>query len=572
MSRRHVAKARSSQLVSTYGVGSIFPAVDDSVMIVGLDHWPHASDHELVDEVRLARALGVNGFHAPPRGRTKYGDVPVVRFPDYYFCPNCRRLGVRREFCRDDENKCPGPDCGVSIVPSRFIAACARGHVEDFPYFAWVHRGNEYPSEGQHRMHLRSLGRSSALGDLVVHCSCGVAPRSLAGIFSTGALKGISSCRGRRPWLPDAEPEECAEFLRTLQRGSSNVWFPVVRSALSIPPWTEEAARVVARHQPQLKEMDPDQREDWIKAFVNKHVTEQALVAAIRARYAAAESAPDSDTAIRDEEYAALVEGKEEASHGQQFVCLTRPYRDDLGPSGLSTVAEVSRLREVRALQGFSRLRPWAPGDDERFLAPLAHERTGWLPAVETLGEGVFVRFDPAVVQAWERTPFATTRAEAVEAARASTDNGIGARLTVTPRVLLLHTFAHALLDELSLDAGYPAASLRERVYDQGNQCGVLIYTASGDSAGSLGGLSAQSTAGRFEQVVQSMLARARWCSNDPVCLESGPSGIGGLNLAACHACLLLPETSCERFNLLLDRACLVGTSEVPGGGFFPRT
>jgi hypothetical protein len=231
----------------------------------------------------------------------------------------------------------------------------------------------------------------------------------------------------------------------------------------------------------------------------------------------------------------------------------------------------VARLREVRALQGFSRLVPWAQGDDDRHLAALAAGGTTWLPAVETLGEGVFLRFDSAAVAAWESTPFAASRADAIEVARAAADNGIGSRLDISPRGLLLHTFAHALLDELSLDAGYAAASLRERVYDRGDQAGVLIYTASGDSAGSLGGLSAQSEAGRLERVVASMLTKARWCSNDPVCIESGPSGIGGLNIAACHACLLLPETSCERFNLVLDRACLVGTPAEPYGGFFPR-
>lgn len=570
MSRRQIASARSSQLVSTYGVGSLFPAVDDSVMICGLDHWPSPSDHERIDEVRLARALGVSTFHAPPRGRTKYGDVPVVRFPDYYFCPHCRRLGPRRSFCRDDENKCSGPECGVGIMPSRFVAACVRGHIEDFPYFVWVHRGQEFAEATEHRMSLRSLGRSSALSDLVVHCSCGARPRSLAGIFATSALKGIASCHGRRPWLPDAEEEECGEPLRTIQRGSSNVWFPVIRSALSIPPWTEEAARVVARHYPQLVDMEPDRREVWITAFAGKHVTEQALVAAVRARFGAQDTTPSSDSDIRDEEYAALIEGKAETGHGQQFVCSPREYEHGHGHGGMLSVSEVSRLREVRALQGFSRLVPWTPGDDDRHLAPVALSQKSWLPAVETLGEGIFVRFDPSAIAAWEATPFAVSRAEAIEATRASTDDGIGAQLEISARTLLLHTFAHALLNELSLDAGYATAALRERVYDRGSQAGVLIYTASGDSAGSLGGLSAQSEAGRLERVVASMLGKARWCSNDPVCIESGPSGIGGLNIAACHACLLLPETSCERFNLVLDRACLIGTPTQPKGGFFP--
>ena len=45
-------------------------------------------------------------------------------------------------------------------------------------------------------------------------------------------------------------------------------------------------------------------------------------------------------------------------------------------------------------------------------------------------------------------------------------------------------------------------------------------------------------------------LARATeqlsWCSNDPVCSESNPQNLDGLNLAACHSCLLAAETSVE--------------------------
>ena len=114
-------------------------------------------------------------------------------------------------------------------------------------------------------------------------------------------------------------------------------------------------------------------------------------------------------------------------------------------------------------------------------------------------------------------------------------------------------------MTELSLDAGYPVASLRERVYSGEGQSGILVYTASADSAGSLGGLSAQSQPDRIWAVVQNAIRRARWCSSDPVCIESTGSGADALNLAACHACVLLPETSCERMNHVLDRATLVG-------------
>ena len=124
-------------------------------------------------------------------------------------------------------------------------------------------------------------------------------------------------------------------------------------------------------------------------------------------------------------------------------------------------------------------------------------------------------------------------------------------------------------MNELSMDAGYPVASLRERVYAGKDRAGVLIYTASADSAGSLGGLSAQSEPGRLDAVLHSAMQRALWCTADPVCIESTASGINNLNLVACHACMLVPETSCEKRNCFLDRALLVGLPDHPEVGYF---
>jgi hypothetical protein len=124
-------------------------------------------------------------------------------------------------------------------------------------------------------------------------------------------------------------------------------------------------------------------------------------------------------------------------------------------------------------------------------------------------------------------------------------------------------------VDELALTSGYPAASLRERVYDADGPAGILVYTATADSAGSLGGLAALSDKDRFHTTLANGIRRTRWCTADPVCVESTGSGVNGMNLAACHACLLLPETSCERFNLTLDRASLIGLPDKPTLGLF---
>jgi hypothetical protein len=99
---------------------------------------------------------------------------------------------------------------------------------------------------------------------------------------------------------------------------------------------------------------------------------------------------------------------------------------------------------------------------------------------------------------------------------------------------------------------------------------GLLIYTAAGDSEGTLGGLVRLARPEMFEPLLKKALGRMAWCSADPICAEEhgGGKGARGLNLAACHACIMLPETSCETINNGLDRAMLVGTPMDRGRGF----
>lgn len=570
MARRSVAGARRSQLVTTYGVGALFPSMDESFMLCGIDEWFESRATE-VPEPRLARSLGVHTFRLPPTGSKRGQDVPVVRFPEMHYCPSCRRLGRLRDFCSWDEHMCH--DCSRDLTPSRFVVCCPNGHIEEFPYFRWVHLGQAEGSTGKHQLTLRTRGRTSSLADIEIGCSCGVKPVSMAGSFSPGALAPLMRCAGRRPWLTSVEPEECTETVRTLQRGSSNVWFPMLRSALSIPPWSEGVHRLLAKHWDVFKAAPADLLAPLMTSMGlgTEHLPVSALVEAVLERRGEGpHSAAPTDQDLRREEYLALIQGQPETSPQQQFVC----ERVSVHPSMREVVAQVSevaRLREVRALEGFTRVTPAMAGMAPERKAPLSAKPLPWLPAVEVLGEGIFVTLDEERLQLWQGTEFALQRAGRVQRAEdvRATRHSLSMSSVVAPRTLLLHSFAHVLLSELSLDAGYPAASLRERVYSAEGQAGVLVYTASADSAGSLGGLAAQSDPERFAAVLDAAIRRASWCSTDPVCIESSSTGSNALNMAACHACLLLPETSCERMNEYLDRATLVGLPDDPGAGFF---
>lgn len=555
-------RVRQSQLVSTFGVGAIFPSGDHSYLICGLDEWDERCCSP-VEEPRLARSLGVSLFRSPSTGARR-GDVPVVRFPEYQYCPECRRLARYWEF---DAQTMQCQKCIRELTPSRFVACCENGHLEEFPYFQWVHLRVEgavtWDESAEHSLRLDTRGTSSSLGDIVVKCSCGAPPRDLEGAFGRHAVAAVKACGGLRPWLPGAEPETCDKNLRALQRGSANVWFSSIRSSISIPPWSSPNARLVTKLWDSFEVLDDAAVRSVVEAQAakNRDIDVEATMALVAHRRGVQGGAPPTEGELRAEEYRALVDGND-GGRDDSFQCLAVDVAASL-TGVVAQVSKVTRLREVRALSGFSRVTPVAPAHDPGVGLSLRHR--DWLPAIEVFGEGVFVRLEESLLTEWESGTEATERHTMLAnafAARNSGTEGVPSEVP-TPRFLVVHTLAHATLKELSLDAGYPVGALRERVYAEKLQAGFLVYTATSDAAGSLGGLAALAQTERFAEILRTAITRARWCSNDPVCSESGPSGSDGLNLAACHACLLLPETSCEHRNILLDRVAIVG---VEGG------
>ncbi len=563
---------RRSQVVTTYGPGALVAVDDESFMVAGIHRWP-VQEADAVPERRLEDQLRVHSLYLPPSEGDAFErprGIPVIRFPLMHSCPGCKRLDWHWNLSDGDRNSCNR--CDRPLVPSRFVTACDAGHIEDFPYLRWVHHGAA--GDGAHRLELTATGKSAALRDIMVSCSCGAA-RTLEGAFDRRELSQVARCNGRRPWLGDQE--ECGAALRTLQRGASNVWFSSVRSALSIPPWSDGVFQLLERYWLMLKNMDDPAKLrnvlEGMGAALTAHGHElDEIVRAVLARQAEEAGDRGDATSLRRDEYRALLAGREERDQDQQFVASAGPPPNALG-NLFDRIAIVPRLREVRVLVGFTRLHP-PSGDDSdgaSALAPLARGETGWLPAIEVKGEGLFLRWDEQTLAAWEASPNVRQRVRALAERHQALAEQRGAKQSrpVTPRLVLIHTFAHVLIDQMSLDAGYPAASLRERLYVDDDMRGLLIYTATSDSAGSLGGIVAQGAPGRLASLVREAVNRAAWCSADPVCIEATATGADGLNMAACHACTLLPEVSCEERNTLLDRALLVGTPTMPRLGYF---
>lgn len=561
---------RSSQLVTTYGIGSIVALRDESFMVAGIDRW--TVDEPDLSEPRLQRILGVRGFARPPAGEDR-GDVPVVRFPGYYFCPECHRLDHHRFFGGSwQEATCAS--CDAPIVPARFVMVCERGHIDDFPWFNWVHAGSGRMADTKHRLSIKAGGATSSLADIEVSCICGER-RNLDGAFGKGALREISRCTGGRPWLVGSEPEPCDQQPRTLQRGASNVWFSVVRSAISIPPWSEGAFRALDHHWRVLRYI-PD--ESVLRGVITgmrlperSGIAVDDLIEAIFRRQRQ-ETGDEPVGDLKSQEHEALIRGKpDDGTIRQDFVCEPVDDTDPAVTEYLSKVYNVSRLREVRVLEGFTRLFPPEGGGEDRRLVRILDPEKALLPAIEVIGEGVFLELQPERLQRWEARTEIVSRAAIIQRhlADRSEQRGISVPRMITPRFLLVHTLAHALITQWALDSGYSSSALRERLYVSDDFAGILVYTATSDSAGSLGGVISQTRPERLLAGLVDAVGRASWCSADPLCIEAGSQGADALNLGACHACVLLPETSCEEMNLFLDRGMLVGTPEQPQIGYF---
>ena len=271
-----------------------------------------------------------------------------------------------------------------------------------------------------------------------------------------------------------------------------------------------------------------------------------------------------------------------------------------LNDYGIGSLKKFHRLVSIQVLRGFTRGTPPDPYATEtqmRKKHPFRKISSGsqknyetgeleeidWLPAVETRGEGLFFKFDETRLQNWEKRPKVIERfnvivdsyAENIDAQERSEKQNVLERFS-SPRYLLLHTFAHLLIREIADYAGYHEASLKERIYstsDKTMRNGIMIYTSSSSSEGSLGGLVRLGDVKKFEEIIENTVKRSNSCSRDPLCGETNPviaqnnkiTSSTQLSGSSCYSCTLLPETSCQNFNNLLDRWMLEDTE----GGFF---
>jgi hypothetical protein len=585
---------RRAQLIVPFGVGATYINKDGiRMLIAGVDKWfsddTNQGDYK-IDEWRLSRRLNVGHFRLPPDYRqpvsgtsSAYMSIPTVRFPQWHHCASCKRL-TKESLSARGVLHCQNGQCSNGRRKSKLtqvdlICCCEHGHIHDFPWNEWVHgRSNPQCSGNQLRLIIRGY-----ISDAQVVCNCG-AKRSLtqtlsADDFSSAVHKadGDYLCNGTAIWHgTPIKQEPCGAKLYPLLLMRNNVYFPVVHSSIYVPRSQSDIEEIIniiesnkAFYDFLVSQNNSDiQIAQKLRSNSNplKKYTEQQIVTAI-AEYRQSSASETSSTFV----------GLPETQYRRdEYYTLSRPQNNrDLivVPQDMSKYGEfvrkyftkihlITKLRETRVHEGFYRYKQNADQGDVKhhMFRTMPADNDMWLPAVVNIGEGFFLEFNSDLLKAWEIGQNVAIRKEKLKFTGAQMPPN--QPYIVTPRAIMLHTFAHLMINRLAYSSGYNVASIRERVYvsESANMAGILIYTSSSDSEGSLGGLVRQALPNRFDALLCQALEYARWCSNDPVC--STDIALNDNNavytLAACHSCGLLPETSCEFMNMFLDRAMVI--------------
>ena len=588
----------------------------------GMVECNQRSEFEVV-EPRLSNLLGVNRFCRPPDHRTvRRGErppqnagllIPAHRFPRWY---RHSKTGHLRRF-NLGSNRLERPANGGRWLPVRFISVCDAGHLCEFPWKEWI--GCNCPGDGE--LILTDRG-GSELSSINIKCnSCpsnsqGRNGRNLAGTTmrpneeegETSAFQRANiSCTGDRPWLGEDANEVCNRPLVGALINQTNLYFAKTIPAIGLPDLMQgnegiaelrnniedcqgiygtaktlwkmgQRSGAIALVENTLRTMDIEASEEDIGEALESSFSSGNTGCG----NAEAPAEPEIDLlGFRREEFAVIREGIDNPRVSPNL----RVLRSDVPSSFTSWIARVNlveRLRETRVFYGFDRLEqdqnpmngmPTA-AFEQLFRYPPTEASEQWLPAVEVFGEGIYLELDEASIAGWQSSNeewlssrlnqgFITRLCEEQRTLPPLSANN----LKWASKYLLIHSLSHILINQLVFECGYSTSSLKERLFisadDKAPMAGILIYTSAGDSEGTLGGLVRLGRRENLETLILKALSRASWCSADPVCSENlGGQGSQMANLAACHACILLPETSCETINQGLDRAMVVGTPE----------
>lgn len=568
--KNKLGELRPNQIISTFGPGSIVDAVKDSVTVLDINYWKEKGMK--ISDSRLASYLNVDSFYMP---KTQgFNDIPVVSFPYMHVCSKCGRIfDIRDNF---DESKyltygVTCPSCNRQAYPSRFISICKDGHMDDFPWKWWVHYGNT-SCNGELKTY--SFGSSSSLADMWVECSCG-AKRSMQGAMEKKNFIGCK-CTGHHPFKLITRNQKCENDISPSQRGASNVYFAVNRSAISIPPWINPLYNLIDEHIRLIESYKDDFGEMGVTKVYEKYFKDKYS----RAEFdEALQKRLDNITEfkeIKKMEYEAIIHHDDIKYQSQQN--HFKAEEDAVSPEMekyFSRIIRITRLREVRVLLGFTRLDASDPDAEVEDQTNIVYLNKGngddrWLPASEINGEGVFIEFNAETLDKWLNIPEVKQMSELYKGNYKKFCEKKGWKMATQrdATYVLMHTLSHLLIKQMSMSSGYSSSAIRERIYFGDSMHAILLYTGSADKEGSLGGLVELGTEAKIIDMLRDAFQEALLCTNDPECMNNMPNDDSS-NGAACHSCCMISETACENGNRMLDRGFIVPVGDRDNQAYF---
>jgi Domain of unknown function (DUF1998) len=607
---------RRSQLLSTFGPGSMVDLPNHSVIIGGLNHWRYGPERKRIREDRLEQRIKKQlqldelSLIEPPTSNDEqlggYTGISAFVFPEWlvaqidhtWTAPNGREYRtrpllkqqqlVKGKYLDDNRKKHP-------VVPVRFVQACVNGHISDIDWRAYVHR--DFRTNCRAQLWLDEGGTGSDFTDIFVRCEAcrderGQALRRPLSDATLPENKVLGRCQGHRPWLGAAAAElDCLTddeptYNRLLVRSASNAYFAQVLKVISLPEANEALKEAVAlvfedflQYAEGVEDITKERRKQRVANALEGFKDEAVWDETCRRK---SNTTPVEKT-IKQVEIETLMSQPDEIGQDVvdgDFYARNLPL-NNLPPeiqNTLDRIVLVHRLREVSAQIGFTRFEPSIPDIDgelklEVSLAALDID-ISWVPAVENKGEGVFLGFQPEAIQAWLERDAVQARAQELYQGFQVWLNRRGIdptkfRFPGAPYIML-HSLSHLLITAVSLECGYSSSAIRERIYAGDSGYGILLYTGSTGSEGTLGGL--VQVGREIKKHLTAALELGKLCSNDPVCAQHRPQSQHEerfLHGAACHGCLLIAETSCEQRNEFLDRALVVETVGRTGAAFF---
>jgi hypothetical protein len=591
---------RLSHVLRHCSVGAIVRGPDYLMIVKDIREWTDRNGHcaarllPYVDQVRTA--LGIKQeLREPPKARQNDNGqiegtcIPAMRFPCWMRCPACGELRYRpwRSIKTGEKPRC-GCERKAQLEQITWVLTHPDGYLSDVPLHQIAHKDARRRKEKQCRPNWEQpnlkLLDTNGFGWKVLCTAC-----KASGEIRQDMPFHFFNPR-RQPWLFLSESEASTpsdskgkeEPGRVVGINDVRVHFPTTQNGIVIPPESRiRKGTVVDRlyRSSQKRQQIDTARNDFarrglFKAFASEfrcdpEEVEDAWKEVLRGY--PLYGATTTPGLLLESEYDALTHEIPDVSDDEDFVTchftekwralaegLAKPSKSYRVARCVTELVTVSRLKEIQVFKGFTR-------GGRQIVPPDIIGQSEWLPAIELYGEGIFFTLDEILLQNFEKRPAVIERAGISQRRYERTiipGCNDGAQPVSTPRFLLMHTLAHLLIRQIESEAGYPAASLKERIYSSNGgraMSGILIYVAVPDSVGSLGGLAEIGDPKRFLALLCGAFDHAEWCSLDPVCAEGEGQGPQLLNRAACHACALIPEPSCAFRNVLLDRVFIKG-------------